>query len=248
MVVKTFFVSGHLDTSKEEFFEHYVPRLAQAVLDGCAFVVGDAHGTDFMAQRWLHHESALRVEAGLEPIHVVVFHMLERPRHSFGSGYGSHDPNLPKETWTGKRGGFPLVGGFESDEQRDAAMTRASDADIAWVRPHKSKRNSGTQQNLDRRAELRRSVRLQEIAQGVAVDVGTTEIWPHHYVRPIPLLEVRPDSDPPLQAMTDDGMPIIQVQPRVPQEFIDRMAAAWREYQACQEELRRLLAEQGVYP
>ncbi len=59
---------------------------------------------------------------------VVVFHMFESPRNNAG---------------------FPTQGGFESDDQRDVAMTEASQRDIAWVRPGREK--SGTQRNLDRR-------------------------------------------------------------------------------------------------
>lgn len=144
----TFFVSGHLDLTKEEFERHYAPAIEHAHAEGASFVVGDARGCDFMAQRLLHG-----LEAGQDRStgRVRVFHMLARPRHSFGSGYGSNDPNLPKEQWTGRRGGFALVGGFTSDEDRDAAMTQASTHDIAWVRPTKDKRNSGTAKNLRRR-------------------------------------------------------------------------------------------------
>jgi hypothetical protein len=46
-------------------------------------------------------------------------------------------------------GGFPTIGGFGSDDARDAAMTAASDADIAWVRPGRT--SSGTAANLARR-------------------------------------------------------------------------------------------------
>lgn len=60
---------------------------------------------------------------------VTVFHMYEAPRHA--------------------RTGFRTVGGFTSDRLRDEAMTAASDADIAWVRPGREK--SGTNKNLKRR-------------------------------------------------------------------------------------------------
>jgi len=43
----------------------------------------------------------------------------------------------------------PPMGGFTTDDERDAAMTMASDADIAWVRPGRKK--SGTAKNLARR-------------------------------------------------------------------------------------------------
>ena len=63
---------------------------------------------------------------------VVVYHMFETPRYNAG---------------------FPTEGGFQSDEERDIAMTNNSDRDIAWVR--KGREKSGTQKNLDRRSDLK---------------------------------------------------------------------------------------------
>ena len=59
---------------------------------------------------------------------VVVYHMFTDPRHNVG---------------------FDTVGGFQSDQERDAQMMKDSDRDIAWVRPGREK--SGTQKNLNRR-------------------------------------------------------------------------------------------------
>ena len=118
----TYFVSGHLDLTVDEFRDYYAPRISAALDDDAdtAFVVGDARGCDLMAQLHLRDARALRVQ---------VFHMLERPRNNVG--------------------GFPTVGGFTSDASRDAAMTSASDADITWVRPGRT--TSGTAANLARR-------------------------------------------------------------------------------------------------
>ena len=102
----TYFVSGHLDLTLDEFRAHYIPRIAVAIADDAAFVVGDARGCDLMAQLHLRDARELRVQ---------VFHMLEKPRNNIG--------------------GFPTIGGFTSDVARDAAMTDSSNADIAWVRP-----------------------------------------------------------------------------------------------------------------
>lgn len=63
---------------------------------------------------------------------VTVYHMFEQPRFNEG---------------------FPTVGGFGSDAERDEAMTRASQQDIAWVRPGREK--SGTAKNLARRGAAR---------------------------------------------------------------------------------------------
>ena len=115
----TYFISGHLDLTAEELVEHYVPRLEVAVAGGARFVVGDARGCDARAQAWLAGKQA----------DVTVFHMFEHPRN-----------------WIE---GFPKRGGFQSDEDRDVAMTLASDDDIAWIRPGREK--SGTARNLGRR-------------------------------------------------------------------------------------------------
>lgn len=116
----TYFISGHLNLSDAEFRNHYAPRIDAAIAEDAAFVVGDARGCDLMAQAYLRDARALRVQ---------VFHMLEKPRNNAG--------------------GFPTVGGFPTDEKRDAAMTAASDKDIAWVRP--GRESSGTAANLARR-------------------------------------------------------------------------------------------------
>jgi hypothetical protein len=104
----------------DEFREHYVPRLEVAVREEAAFVVGDARGCDLMTQLYLFDARALRVQ---------VFHMFTAPRNNVG--------------------GIPTISGFVSDLARDTAMTAASDADIAWVRP--GRKGSGTAANLARR-------------------------------------------------------------------------------------------------
>lgn len=116
----TVFVSGHLDLTDEEFRLHYAPSLREHIDAGSHFVVGDARGADTKTQRFLAF-------AGCED--VTVYHMLAAPRNNAG---------------------FPTVGGFATDEERDEAMTLASDVDIAWVRP--GRENSGTARNLSRRS------------------------------------------------------------------------------------------------
>ena len=120
--MNTYFVCGHLDVTDDEFALHYAPRLQAAVDEGACFVVGDARGCDAMVQAYL----AERVPRD----RVRVFHMFTSPRFNVGN--------------------FPVVGGFESDSARDAAMTAASTADIGWVRPGREK--SGTAKNLARRS------------------------------------------------------------------------------------------------
>jgi len=104
-----YFISGHLDLTREEFTKHYEPRIRDALAAGASFVVGDARGADSHAQLFLSVCNR-----------VTVYHMFETPRNNFGLQ-------------------FRTVGGFKSDRERDEAMTAASTHDIAWVRPGREK-------------------------------------------------------------------------------------------------------------
>lgn len=120
---KTYFISGHRNITEEEFIKHYEPVLWNKINESdVSFVVGDCDGADDMAQKYLKSMGVKEV---------TVYHMFDSPRHNAG---------------------FTLVGGFNSDDERDFAMTKASDVDIAWVRPGCEK--SGTAMNLERRKKL----------------------------------------------------------------------------------------------
>lgn len=125
----TFFISGHRDITEDEFERNYKMALEEAVntVDGCRFVVGDYYGVDIMAQNYLIDV------LGVEPEMITVYHMFEAPRNIH--------PEI-KNT----------VGGFESDRERDAAMTEASAYDIAFVRDNT--KMSGTAENILRRHML----------------------------------------------------------------------------------------------
>lgn len=121
--MKIAYVSGHIDLTPEEFQTHYVPQLQIAIAQQHKFVVGDAKGADTFAQGLFAYF--------LETNRVNVYHMFTSPRNNVGN--------------------FPTVGGFKSDNERDAAMTNNSDYDIAWVRP--GRETSGTAKNLSRRKQ-----------------------------------------------------------------------------------------------
>lgn len=122
------YISGHLDLTPEEFDEHYGEKLKDAILQGHEFVVGDARGTDEMAQNCLFEVC--------DKDKVTVYHMFELPRNY--------------------KIGFKIKGGFKSDTERDEAMTAASDYDIAWVRPGREK--SGTAKNIARRKMMNENI------------------------------------------------------------------------------------------
>ena len=88
------------------------------------FIMGDYYGVDIMAQNTLMDVFNYPTEK------VTVYHMYDKPRNI-----------NPLITQT--------VGDFKTDEERDYAMSRDSDEDIAFVRWGKFK--SGTAQNIIRR-------------------------------------------------------------------------------------------------
>ena len=125
----TYFISGHGDITEEEFERNYKPVIENAIseMPNCKFVIGDYKGVDIMAQNYLMDV----LELG--PERVTVYHMHDKPR------------NVNEKI-------TQLKGGFDNDEDRDAAMTAASFEDIAFVRDHT--RLSGTSQNILRRKRL----------------------------------------------------------------------------------------------
>ena len=125
---KTYFISGHRHITTEEFVRYEIEL--KKILDsnpGALFVIGDYYGVDIMAQNYL--VDVLEIN----PAQITVYHMFDTPRNI-----------NPKITNT--------VGGFTSDEERDAAMTQISKFDVAFVKDHT--KLSGTAQNILRRALL----------------------------------------------------------------------------------------------
>lgn len=122
---KTYFISGHRNITDNEFQKY--KDAFQKVLNetpDAMFLVGDYHGVDIMSQ------NCLIEEFNVNPSNITVYHMLDNPQNI--------NPNITN-----------TVGGFESDEERDAAMTANSFKDIAFVRNHTEL--SGTAQNIMRR-------------------------------------------------------------------------------------------------
>ncbi len=102
---RVIFISGHLDIEKSCFETHYIPKIKLCVSLQNTFVIGDASGTNTMAQQCLH-------DIGYK--HVIIYHMFETARVNIGKS--------------------AVCGGFQTDQQRDKAMTEVSDDDIVWIR------------------------------------------------------------------------------------------------------------------
>jgi len=128
-VANTYFISGHRNITDAEFEFNYEPLINLALRNPNAnFVVGDCDGVDIKAQNYLMDIVCI------DPSKITVYHMLDTPRNI--------NPLITK-----------TKGGFQSDEERDAAMTLASSEDIALVRD--DKKISGTAQNILRRHLLK---------------------------------------------------------------------------------------------
>lgn len=129
-VEKTYFISGHKDITLEEFEYNYEPliNLAISKTEDAKFVVGDCDGVDKMAQDYLMNVLMI------SPKNVTVYHMMETPRYC--------NPLITN-----------FKGGYQSDEEKDTAMTKASFEDIALVRDYT--KISGTAQNILRRKTLK---------------------------------------------------------------------------------------------
>lgn len=124
-----YFISGHMNLSQEDFNKYYVPEI-EKVINGdqeFVFIMGDCKGVDYMAQKYL-------VDKGYSAF-IELYHMFDKPRHLLDKEIICH-------------------GGYTSDIERDAAMTRASDIDIAFIQ--EGRWTSGTAQNILRRHEIKK--------------------------------------------------------------------------------------------
>ena len=147
---KVAFISGHRDITGEEFKTSYVPVIKEYFRKGYSFVIGDCNGCDNFAAQLI----ALIMSASPDRrVTLTIYHMLQEPRFRVGErhddGVWRIEPLLADKSvdeWPEVR----YIGGFRTDEERDAAMTAASSVDIAFVRDQ-TKWKSGTAQNLYRR-------------------------------------------------------------------------------------------------
>lgn len=131
----TYFISGHRDITPEEFEKFYVPAIVDVIdtcnnnYDDCEFVVGDCRGCDEMAANFIaNYIKENTDDTECPPCILCIYHMVSEPRFR--------------------------VGGFETDRDRDSAMTNASSEDIAFIRS-KSKWDSGTAENILRRHTMK---------------------------------------------------------------------------------------------
>ena len=129
-----YFISGHRDLSYEDFEKYYIPKIKEVIeMDPRAgFVVGDCDGVDKFAMNYIFK---------CYTVPLVIYHMFDTPR------------NIPERlSESPELEGVYFNGGYKSDIERDSAMTKASDFDIAFVKDNRW--DSGTAQNIKRRYGL----------------------------------------------------------------------------------------------
>lgn len=142
----TYFISGHIDLEDDEFNQFYKPLLDVALEDpNSKFVMGDAQGADTLSREYL----ASKIDKKRITIYTV------------------KNPKKVKDPLNQ----FPIQGSFNNHEEKDKAMTLASDLDIAYVRSSEEQkkrleargiqydpnRKSGTEKNLLRRLEINKN-------------------------------------------------------------------------------------------
>ena len=134
-----YFISGHRDLLYEDFEKYYIPKI-KAVLEEdpyAEFVIGDYDGVDKYAMDYIYNKTNR---------HFTIYHMFKSPRN-IPEGYESL---IIIEDMLNCQ--VSVIPGFKSDEERDAAMTRGSDFDIAFVKDNRW--DSGTAQNIKRRYSI----------------------------------------------------------------------------------------------
>lgn len=141
--METAFGSGHVNLTPEEFEQHYLPKLKEAIAKGHHFIMGSSPGADTMILDFL-------IDQLMEPPRIKVYLYERNPKSD----------RECRERYASLS--IPFKFGFSSYTSRDAQMTQDSTYDIAWVRPPEesqkllginfdAKKISGTQRNLDRR-------------------------------------------------------------------------------------------------
>lgn len=142
-----YFVSGHRDLSYEDFQKYYVPVLVNVLVDDGypTFVVGDCNGVDKFAMDYIYNN--------MRKGKLHIYHMFDSPRNT-PEGFIGENNIIDKYNWTYIKDFLEIkfIGGFKSDIERDSAMTRNSDYDIAFVKDNRW--NSGTAQNIKRRHSI----------------------------------------------------------------------------------------------
>lgn len=143
----TYFISGHRNLSYEDFEKYYIPTIKNIIdFDNYpVFVMGDYEGVDKFAMDYIYNQTFCEI---------IIYHMGNNPKN-VPENIDKERPTIIDDIHTlENKCGFLVSysGGYKSDEERDAAMTKISDCDIAFIKDNRW--NSGTAQNIKRRHSI----------------------------------------------------------------------------------------------
>lgn len=116
-----YFINGHRNLPYEDFEKYYIPKIREVLENDpwAEFVVGDCNGVDKYAMDYIYNKTGRKL---------TIYHMFKSPRN-IPEGY---EPPIGIEEMLDCS--VSVISGFKSDEERDLAMTRDSDFDIAFVK------------------------------------------------------------------------------------------------------------------
>ena len=139
-----YFISGHRDLTKDEFKKYYVPKIEKIIEKDNfpMFIMGDCIGVDKYAMDYIYYYHS-------DKCVMAIYHMFDTPRNT---PLDIEVEDFGFEKIMQNQSKVYFVGGFRSDEERDSAMTKISDLDIAFVKDNRW--DSGTAQNIKRRHNI----------------------------------------------------------------------------------------------
>lgn len=138
---KTYFISGHLELSEQEFADHYKSKIDKALAENAGFVVGDAPGTDLMAQQYLLGKTE----------NVTVYHIRKAPRNDLGFFLrGRFKTDRDKDT------------AMTNESDKDIAWVRSEEEQKKLYGDKYRKRVSGTAKNLWRREMFKKKAKVKK--------------------------------------------------------------------------------------
>ncbi len=126
-MMKKIYVSGNGNLSWENFHQFYIEPLKKLNLSECEFILGDFSGTDTLMMEFLKDKSE----------NVTVLHVGKRPRY-FANLFQTKAKN------------WKIIGGFNSDYERDLFGIERCTHFLAIDFNSDEKRKSGTLKNIEK--------------------------------------------------------------------------------------------------
>jgi len=126
-MMKKIYVSGNGNLSWENFHHFYIEPLKKLDLSDCEFIIGDFSGTDTLMMEFLKNKTE----------NVTILHVGKRPR------YFANSFQTKAKKWK-------IIGGFNSDYERDQFGIELCTHFLAIDFNGDEKRKSGTLKNIEK--------------------------------------------------------------------------------------------------